>query len=167
MAAEHKIKNEKGQALLELIVFIPFMLTMYVVAINLFGAINGSINQQKATRGYFFARIKGNSNAPNLSQLQDYANQGVRAGGMLALGWRINPFNSSIDTPQANCYKLATLTPVSDIDECEDKIDEPGPTSFFRVMTTFGICGKTYTIQNNSYTTLDAFAHDASCTLQR
>ena len=49
--------KQQGQALVEFIIFLPFMLMMYTVVITLGDAINGSINQQKATRAYFYYRL--------------------------------------------------------------------------------------------------------------
>ena len=46
------VANRKGQAIFEFIIFLPILLILYGVLVSVSSAINGSINQQKATRGF-------------------------------------------------------------------------------------------------------------------
>jgi hypothetical protein len=163
--------SKKGQALFEFIVFVPFMFLTYTVSLNLFSAINGSINQQKVTRGYFYARLKHNSMAPNFGELRTMQVSGATYAGMLALGWRVNPFTEGESdgnaVPKANCYKVATMFSQTQLDECEDKLDENGPTSFIRVKTVYGVCGSSYLVdQNGFFSPSHLAAVDGSCTIQ-
>ncbi|MCY4523174.1 MAG: hypothetical protein OXB84_00400, partial [Halobacteriovoraceae bacterium] len=54
MDVEKKKIYSKGQALIELLVFFPFLILLIIAMLKLASAINGSINQQKAVRSYFF-----------------------------------------------------------------------------------------------------------------
>ena len=59
MAAKlSKQERARGQALFEFIVFLPFLLFMLTIMFTVGNAINGSINQQKAVRRYFFTSTK-------------------------------------------------------------------------------------------------------------
>jgi hypothetical protein len=138
------MKKNEGQAIFEFILFVPFIILMYAVSINIFGAINGSINQQKVVRGYFYGLLKGNSTAPGQGDLNDFQQNQVNKAGMLAFGWKKNPFSSGSDTPVSPCYKFTTLTNASNLDECGDETAMLEPTSYIRVKTVYGICGKTY-----------------------
>jgi hypothetical protein len=51
-----KFLNQEGQAVFELLIFLPFLLFLYTIYYTAGNAINGSINQQKAVRGYFYSR---------------------------------------------------------------------------------------------------------------
>ena len=57
--------KEEGQAIFELLVFLPVFLFLFVVIYNIGNSINISINQQKATRRYFYYIQKGNSFLPS------------------------------------------------------------------------------------------------------
>ena len=73
--------REEGQALFEFVVFLPFLLFILVLMFTLGNAINGSINQQKAARRYFFYLNKGNSTLPNASNLRRICRRGAGVGG--------------------------------------------------------------------------------------
>ncbi len=164
------MKKNKGQAIFEFIIFVPFMFLAYTVSINLMSAINGSINQQKVTRGYFYARLKGNSRAPNFGELAEMQTVGASYAGMLAIGWRDNPFadgETGSDVPKANCYKVASLFGQSILDTCEDKKDIGAPSSFVRVKTVYGICGASYLVdQNGQFAPTHFSSVDGACTIQ-
>lgn len=164
-----KTRNNKGQAIFEFVLFVPFMLLFYSACLNIFGAINGSINQQKITRGYFFNSIKGNSTVPDRQALSSYVSSGIESAGMMAIGWRENPFSSgeaSGTTPKAPCYKMTSLAAPTSPDECGDAQDDPGPTSFIRVKTVFGVCGASYGLQNAQLLPSPVSSNDGACTLQ-
>ena len=92
------VAKEKGQALIEFIIFLPFMLMMFMIVLTLGNAINGSINQQKAVRGYFYYRLQNNSqitrrNVPSIGTMM----------GHYMVGWADYIEGNA---PVAPCYKL-------------------------------------------------------------
>lgn len=141
MGAKKIIKNQKGQSLVELLVFLPFMLMIYSITHSMSNAIFASINQQKALRGYYYFKAAGNSTlpAPTAAGTEDaYAE--FSQFGMQAFGWM-----ERLDgrTPVAPCFKFNLLLGEDSEDECEESYSEP-TTQFIRVMTVYGICGATY-----------------------
>jgi hypothetical protein len=97
-------KTQRGQALVEFIIFLPFMLMMYTVVVSLGDAIHGSINQQKVTRSYFYYRLQNNS---QISKPQRNGstlfNDEWTSFGHTFIGWA-----DYLDgkTPFLPCYKL-------------------------------------------------------------
>jgi hypothetical protein len=141
-----KLKDD-GQALFEFIVFLPFLIYLFTLMVTISNSINASINQQKATRGYFYYLMKGNSMAPTRSDLRDYRTRGITGlVGITAIGWREK---SEGDESVAPCFKFSTLfSPSSEsgIDENET-CDTPSGgkvSQFVRVYTLYGVCGATY-----------------------
>ncbi len=134
--------NESGQAIFEFIIFLPVLLLLYGVIVALSGAINGSINQQKALRGYTFARLKGDSTVPIRVQIETLGDKGAERIGMFNYIWaeRITPDK----TPVAPCYKIPIFG-YNDSEACDDvqEVDDLF-SPFVRVKTAFGICGATY-----------------------
>lgn len=139
-------KHEEGQALLELIVFLPLMFTIYAVITGFANAIFGSINQQKAARAYFYYRVQNNSTIPRRPDPSVTWNK----YGTFFIGWR----EKTIDRfPVAPCYRISI--PVSDPADtnCDEAYSgDPGSspsTQFMRVGTIYGMCGATYHKVNN------------------
>jgi hypothetical protein len=131
-------KNEKGQALIELIIFLPLMITLYSVVGGFANSINGSINQQKITRAYFYYRVQNNSTIPGP--------QGVpfntwKQFGMFFIGWR--DYFKGNDIPVMPCYKISLPFKDAPQDKCEDKYSQ-SKTLWVRVGTVYGVCGATY-----------------------
>lgn len=133
--------GQRGQALVEFIIFLPFMLTMYTLVVMIGDAINGSINQQKATRGYFYYRMQNTS----------YITRPLRSGGvpaftnwntfgMFFLGWA--DYLEGGLSPVYPCYKLNLPFSAAAGDRCEDRYTTP-TTQFIRVGTVYGLCGAT------------------------
>jgi hypothetical protein len=149
MAAE-KLKNQSGQALMEFIIFLPFMLMLYTVVIILGDAIHGSINQQKATRGYFYYRIQNSAHitrpfraggAPVFTNWQTF--------GMFFLGWADYLENSA--NPVYPCYKLNLPFAAAAGDVCNSTYSGAVPTTqFIRVGTVYGLCGASYARSMNT-----------------
>lgn len=138
------MKNkDRGQALIELIVFLPLMITLYSVISGFASSINGSINQQKVTRAYFYYRIQNNSNipAPQSGALENNWTQ----FGMFYIGWK-ERFEG--EQPVMPCYKISIPFKNEPTDKCEDKYDVQ-QTTWVRVGTIYGMCGATYVNQNN------------------
>jgi len=131
--------DEDGQALFELIIFLPFMIFFMSLIITMGGSINGSINQQKAARGYFFARVKNNSTIPTP---QDLSNSSVtQYMGMSFIGWMEAQQN---DVPISPCYKIIPFYPQGN-ENCIDDYDfTQATTQYVRIRTAFGVCGATY-----------------------
>jgi hypothetical protein len=139
-----KQTRERGQALIEFILFLPFMLMMYTVVVNLGDAIHGSINQQKATRAYFYYRIqnspqvtrpvRGSGGAPVFNAWNVF--------GQFWVGWA--DYLEGGRQPVYPCYRLNLPVGSSASDTCEESYDEP-TSQFIRVGTVYGVCGATYT----------------------
>ena len=139
--AKKLLKNQKGQSLVELLVFLPFMLMIYSITHSMSNAIFASINQQKALRGYFYFKSAGNSTLPAPTAgpgVDTYAR--FSQFGMQAFGWmeRLDGEN-----PVAPCFKFNLLLGEDAEDDCEESYSEPS-TQFIRVMSVYGICGATY-----------------------
>jgi hypothetical protein len=133
--------NEKqnGQALIEFIFFLPFMLMTYSVILAIGNAINGSINQQKAVRGYIFYRIQHNSTVPQRRN-SDQAYMAWTKFGMYNIGW-MDELEGQ--TPIMPCYKLNLPVGQGAGDECREAY-AGSTTQYIRVGTVYGLCGKTY-----------------------
>jgi hypothetical protein len=148
-------KNQRGQALIEFIIFLPFMLMMYMVVVNLGDAIHGSINQQKVTRSYFYFRLQGNS---QISKPQrngsDLVNDDWSSFGHGFIGWAdYIEGGSSQGDPVLSCWRLNLPFAPAAGDSCEDSYDDV-TTQFIRVATAYGICGATFAKENDYYVEL-------------
>ena len=138
MAVEKRILNEKGQALMEFVLFLPFLLMMYSVTMSIANSINASINQQKVTRSYFYYRLQNNSSAP-------VAYRGEAPAPFNRFGQHVNLWGEREigDVPLAACFKLNIPLGNREEDSCEDSY-ESSTTQYIRVGTVYGICGATY-----------------------
>lgn len=153
--------TQEGQALFEFIIFIPFFLLTYSLVLSIGSSINGAINQQKVTRGYFFARTKNNSTIPTPQELDLITAQS--AIGMTYVGWRSDEQNQ---VPIAPCYKLTQFN-LTTPDACLD--DYTGTsTQQIRVKTVFGLCGATYSKQGGRIQYLPAqfIANRGGCAIR-
>ena len=140
-----KIQNEKGQAIFEFIVFLPFFLILLAVLITMGGSINGSINQQKATRGYFYYLVRNNSNIPPREDLTPLEGV-VTATGMYSIGWRDQ---SQGGTPLGSCYKVLSFAMGGDKEKesCGDKLKTADKiSSFIKVFSVYGVCSTSYSV---------------------
>lgn len=136
------IKNQKGQALIELIIFLPLMLMFYTMIAGFANAINGSINQQKITRGYFYYRAQANSTLPKPSVTDSggFSHDSWKRFGMFIIGWSDHLENFR---PVAPCYKITVPLGQNQNDSCATKYTNTS-TQYIRVQTVYGICGATY-----------------------
>lgn len=148
-----KLKSEKGQALFEFLLFLPFLLILYSMFVSLISGINGSINQQKITRGFFYNDIKNNSNIPKREDLARY--EGIQTIGMYAFGWLVG-FSGKV--PIAACYEIQTLFSPDNPDNCLDQDNTQVTTQFVRPKTVYGICGQTYNIIEKQFFTRSQMA---------
>ncbi len=131
-------KNQQGQALIELIIFLPLMFTLYSLISGFAGAINGSINQQKISRAYFYYRIQNNSTIPKPDEERTYS--AWRKFGMFYIGWKDYFKNES---PVMPCYRISIPLKAAQQDVCEDRYTNP-TSQYIRVGTVYGFCGGTY-----------------------
>ena len=150
-----KKNNQNGQALIELIIFLPLMFMFYSMIAGFANAINGSINQQKVTRAYFYYRVQGNSTVPKPSG-DTHRNWGTF--GMYFIGWKdyFLSGNGEAGKPVAPCYKLTVPLRANSSDKCEDKYTTP-TTLYIRVQTVYGICGSTYQNADQNVLTIPDF----------
>lgn len=139
-----EMNSEKGQALFEFIVFLPLVLVLCGVLLVTGNAINASINQQKATRSYFYLFNQHNSRLPNNRILNILKSNGVANVGHFSLGW-FEVMNGVI--PQTTCFKYNALFGDIKPDEtCEDPDVEENKTSYIRPATAYGVCAETYSL---------------------
>lgn len=161
-----KVKKNKGQSIFEFILFLPIMATLYAFLVSVGGSINGAINQQKAVRGYFFARIKNNSTFPK----PDHGNNGLATNaswqrfGMAFIGWR-ERWADGGQVPLTRCYQVPLPLGKNDEDSCEAW--EGNTTQFIRPAAVFGVCGATYHNQGNNYPERDTQVSDGGACLIR
>jgi hypothetical protein len=138
-----KINNESGQAIFEFLLFLPLMLVLYSITLTFYSSINGSINQQKVVRGYFYNIIQNNSQVPTKEVLRDIqSKEGVTRVGMSTNGWKTDFINQS--TPLAPCYKILSLSSATSQEKCDPGNKTGDSTQFVRVKTVYGICGSTF-----------------------
>lgn len=131
---------QRGQALVEFIIFLPFMLMMYTVVVVLGDAINGSINQQKATRGYFYHRNQNSAQVvrPRIGTNSNFTTW--KSFGHHFVGWSDYIVEPS---PYLPCYRL-NLPFAADTGDACDRPYTKTTTQFIRVGTIYGICGATF-----------------------
>lgn len=137
--------NQKGQALIELIIFLPLMFMFYSMISGFANAINASINQQKVTRAYFYYRVQNNSTIPKPSTFNSQWQQ----FGMFFIGWK-DYFqgaggNGESGKPVAPCYRITVPLGVNAGDTCDTEYTTPS-SMFIRVQTVYGMCGGTYAV---------------------
>lgn len=144
------LKDQKGQAIFELILFLPFLIFLYMIYSTAGDSISASINQQKAVRGYFYSLVRGNSYINSLQELDQLAASNVRMVGFSSLGWREREeAGRGSSGAFAPCFKFSSLLKSDSSEECDDKArgedaDGNGVTHFIRVFTFYGVCGPVY-----------------------
>ncbi len=142
---------QTGQALFEMLLFFPFMLILYSVIMSMGGAINGSINQQKVARAYFYSQVKNNSHIPAASDLDNLSISSHV--GAFFIGWR--EYSDGL-VPVAPCYKVSPFVRASTSEDC-DQSREQSTTSFIRVKTAYGVCSATYSLQEGTFVAAHGF----------
>lgn len=160
------ILNEKGQAIFELVIFMPFLIYMFTVIVTVGNSINASINQQKVTRGYSFYLIKGNSTIPTMDDLIGTFQAGaIEKGSAVVVGWKEDDMNGEV--PKAPCFKFSSFLGNTPTDTCEEPQIVDKKSAFIRVYTVFGLCGATYGSDGSGfYKPLYRNIGLNSCTLQ-
>lgn len=160
--------EQKGQALIELIVFLPLMITLYSVIGGFAGAINGSINQQKASRAYFYYRVQHNSAIPGLKYGSDFSNW--KKFGMFYVGWKQKFIGDG--NPVMPCYKVSIPFKGSATEKCDQPYKNE-KTLWVRVGTVYGVCGATYVtkdqfpylVPDGGFTSVTEAFDQNSCTI--
>ena len=82
-----KFQHQRGQAIFEFIIFLPFFILFFAVMVSVIGGINASINQQKTLRGYFFHTIRNNSTLPFNQDMNSYLSSGLSRIGAYSFGF--------------------------------------------------------------------------------
>ncbi len=139
-----KFLNQKGQALFEMILFLPFLMFLYTIYYTAGNSISGSINQQKAVRGYFYSLVKGNSYVIPLVDLRNFKmNSGITKVGFNTVGWNDHLTGKQSFAP---CFKFSSLLKNNSTETCDgNERDEEGTSHFIRLFTFYGVCGPYYT----------------------
>ena len=138
-------KNKKGQSIFEFLVFVPFLLLLLQAFMRVGGAINGSINQQKHLRGYFYYKLKNSSYFPSLTDLGQLGQ--MNQVGYSAFGWNEKLVQNR--NPKAPCYLLNSFFG-EPIDTCGELTERSSQQSqFVRVYSVYGLCGAVYTLNND------------------
>lgn len=150
MAARKKILDQRGQAIFELVVFMPFMLILLVLVINLGSAINASINQQKVTRNYFYYLNRNDSIMLRNYDLgpNGFGKFGVTAAGHTFIGWREMKESSASESSLAPCFKLITFPGESNREKCVDPVNKKN-TKIIKIFTAYGVCAASYVLDQN------------------
>ncbi len=147
-----ELLSEEGQSIIEFLVFLPFMLMMYSVSLQLANAINASINQQKISRSYYYFRLANNSTMPKPvrdGSLDPTAAWSVFGMSMLGFADRLEEGGTGDGQPVAPCYKLHLPIGENDDDVCDEPYSGTS-TQFIRVQTAYGLCGTTY-VKDGTY----------------
>lgn len=165
-----KFLNQKGQAIFEMILFLPFLLFLYTIYYTTGNSISGSINQQKAVRGYFYGSIKGNSYIVSLPELKMFGERGLKKVGFNSIGW--NEKLGSDSKSFAPCFKFSSLLKNGSTEECDQsEREEEGSSRFIRLFTYYGVCGPSYIalseLEGNTYYDIppNAQTQIASCNI--
>lgn len=139
------LANEKGQAIFEMILFIPFILFLYTIYYTAGNALNGSINQQKAVRGYFYISMKGNSYVNNTVDLNILKGSGMKKIGFNAFGWTDHMGGSGGKETFGTCFKFSSILKNGSNEDCDsNERENPGSSRYVRLFTFYGVCGPSY-----------------------
>jgi hypothetical protein len=139
MLMKLKCSDEQGQALIELIIFLPFLFILYGLVSGFAHSINGSINQQKVTRAYFYYRIQNNSYIPKPDASSNHLSWSTFS--MFFIGWK-DRFGSG-ESPIMPCYKVTIPLQGSSAEACDERYTS-ATSQWIRVATVYGICGATF-----------------------
>ena len=149
MGVEKEINNinESGQAIFEVLIFMPILIFLYTIIFNIGSSINVSINQQKVTRRYFYYLNKGNSTLPGFNELEGWE------GGFLRVGVSMIGYEDkrSGDKSLGPCFRFNGFLTGDTGETCEEPIRGEKATSFIRVFTAYGICGQTYSYNGSRF----------------
>lgn len=146
-----------------MIIFLPFLIFIFTIFYTVGNALSGTINQQKAVRGYYYQLVKGNSYLVPPSDLNDYKDAGMEKIGFFAIGWTETDGNTKLT---GNCFKFSSMLKSGSTEECESGARDPAEqSSFVRTFTMYGVCGPIYSVENNKLM-IKQDAQTAPCTLE-
>lgn len=157
-----KNQKESGQALIELIIFLPLIVTLYSVISGFANSINGSINQQKIARSYYYYRIQNNSTTPSpISVQNDF--QRWSYFSIFFIGWK--DYDKNQGSPVMPCYKVSIPFKDNPNDKCDEAYSSE-KSLWVKVGTVYGTCGATFYHNNGKvYYAPDQGGNDFSAVL--
>ncbi len=147
---KHLHEDESGQAIFELLIFMPILIFFYTIIFNVGNSINVSINQQKVTRRYFYHLTKQNSFVPNNRVLENFK-AGFTRAGIAMVGFADRLDGGGTGSPIGPCFKFNSFFASDNGETCEDPTSGERQTSFVRVYTAYGVCGESYSLQGNRW----------------
>ncbi len=142
--AVKKNKNEKGQAIFELIIFLPIFLFLIKSLFDYGDAINLGINQLKVVRGYYFYSVSHDTMVPNAKFLEDFKNNGVNHVSLDAFSWSLDTIAESGGSPVGACVKVYGFLGNEIEEECREANPVDRKTQFIRIYSSFGVCTGTW-----------------------
>jgi hypothetical protein len=132
-------KRKKGQALIEFIIFIPFIILLYTMVLSLGSSINGAINQQKLARSYFYARVKHNSTIPIKRNFK-----GMQEMSMFYIGWTEGLEGGDTGVPYTTCYKVPNFFESENPGDCRSVVSLGQTVTHIKPQTVYGLCTTSY-----------------------
>lgn len=165
------LAEQKGQAVFELIIFLPLLLLILTLMVTISNSINASINQQKVTRGYFYYTLRGNSLGLTRMDIVDYQdNFGMTNVGMSVIGWRRSDPEHGNEENFAPCFKFNSIfTSEATDQDCDFPSVSSGITPIVRVYTAYGICSETFSADTQPRLTVNHLERHriGRCSLQQ
>jgi len=159
---------KSGQSIVEFMIFLPLIMIIFLMTITISASINGSINQQKSTRGYFHFLTKGNPRGPFMQDLAAFVGR-VDMVGVHVVGW--HNYGVGVEAV-APCYSLQSLITSQASDACENTSSISGKNAkskFIRPFTVYGVCSAlVYKLNNQAdYTDMSGVAWSSSYCARR
>ncbi len=146
-----KMKKQKGQAIFELIIFLPIFLFLMKTLFDYGDAINHSINQNKAVRSYYFYTAANDSNLPNLAYLGEFQSKSVKTISLDTFSWSTQTVPDESAFPMGSCVKVPGFLGNDLPGECDAPQPDDMKSQFIRVYTSFGVCtGSWASAEDNS-----------------
>lgn len=145
---EKFIMDERGQAFFEMIMFVPFMLFLFTLIVTFGNSVNGAINQNKITRGFFYATTRNNSYGMTFSTLSSLQGRGVGNAGLHVIGYRDT---AEGENPFGACYRINRFFGGRKEEECKDPIRGAEESSYIRVFTFYGVCAQGWKFNGQAF----------------
>lgn len=133
--------DQKGQAFFEMIMFVPFMIFLFSLIVTFGNSVNGAINQNKITRGFFFATTRNNSYGMNSNDLTLLKDRGVSITGLHVIGYR---GKKEGEVSYGACYRINRFFGGKKEEECTDAINGANESSYVRLFTFYGVCAQAW-----------------------
>ena len=138
-----KNTNENGQAIFELIIFLPIFLFLMKSLFDYGDSINLSINQIKAVRGYYFYSNSHDTMLPNRNFLEEFKTAGVNHVSLDTFSWSLDTFAESRN-PVGACVKVFGFLGNEIEEECREPAPDERKTQYIRIYSSFGVCSGTW-----------------------